>query len=55
MKSLWLFMRAKHLTAAYRCSLENFQRLRRVDPDDNNIERTIDIIPLYAVSNIINA
>lgn len=43
MKSLRLFMQKKHLTHAIRCSMENFSRLE----NDG-----IDIIPLYAISNI---
>ena len=43
MKSLRLFMQKKQLTRAIRCSMENFSRLE----NDG-----IDIIPLYAISNI---
>lgn len=52
MKSLRLFMRNKHLTNAIRCSLENFALLQNIDDKDNNVERTIRINPLYAVSNL---
>lgn len=43
MKSLRLFMQKKQLTRAIRCSMEDFSRLE----NDG-----IDIIPLYAISNI---
>ena len=52
MKSLHLFMRQKHLTDAIRCSLENFATIETLDKQDDNIERCIQIIPLYAVSNL---
>lgn len=54
MKSLHLFMRQKHLTDAIRCSLENFATIGTLDKQDDNIERRIQIIPLYAVSNLFN-
>ena len=54
MKSLHLFMRQKHLTDAIRCSLENFATIETLDKQDDNIERCIQIIPLYAVSNLFN-
>ncbi len=54
MKSLHLFMRQKHLTDAIRCSLENFATIETLDKQDDNIERRIQIIPLYAVSNLFN-
>lgn len=37
MKSLWLFMREKHLTEALRCSLENFGHFEYVDHADNDV------------------
>lgn len=43
MKSLRLFMQKKHLTHAIRSSMENFSQLE----NDG-----IDIIPLYAISNL---
>lgn len=50
MKSLWMFMREKHLTEAFRCSLENFGEIEYVDKDDNNAVRHVKILPLYALS-----
>lgn len=52
MKSLYLFMRQKHLTDAVRCSLENFALLENDDRRDANVVRRIQITPLYAVSNL---
>lgn len=45
-------MRQKHLTDAIRCSLENFEQLENVDKKDNNAVRHIQILPLFAVSNV---
>jgi hypothetical protein len=53
MKSLFLFMRQKHLNRAIRCSLENFALLESEDKQDDYAPRHIQIIPLYAVSNIL--
>ena len=53
MKSLFLFMRQNHLNRGIRCSLENFALLENEDKQDNNAPRRIQIIPLYAVSNIL--
>jgi hypothetical protein len=50
MKSLWMFMREKHLTDAVRCSLENFGQFTYKDKDDNNAVRNVSICPLYAMS-----
>lgn len=52
MKSLFLFMQHKHLTEAIRCSLENFSELTHKDKKENDTERHIKILPLFAVSNI---
>ena len=52
MKSLYLFMRQKHLTDAVRCSLENFAQLEYLDKQDDDSLRRIQIIPLFAVSNL---
>ena len=52
MKSLYLFMRQKHLADAVRCSLENFAQLENLDKQDNDSLRRIQIIPLFAVSNL---
>lgn len=50
MKSLWLFMREKHLTSAFRCSLEGFGEFEYVDKEDGNAIRHVNILPLYALS-----
>lgn len=50
MKSLWLFMREKKLTQAFRCSLENFGAFDYIDKDDHDIVRHVTILPLYALS-----
>lgn len=52
MKSLWSFMREKHLTEAVRCSLENFGELIYTDKEDNDAVRHVNICPLYAISQI---
>ncbi len=52
MKSLWMFMREKHLTEAVRCSLENFGEISYTAPEDGMIQRHVRIIPLYAISQI---
>ena len=53
MKSLWSFMREKHLTEAIRCSLENFGSFSHTDKEDGDTARHVSVIPLYAVSQII--
>ena len=52
MKSLWSFMRDKHLTEAVRCSLENFGAFDYTDKEDNDAVRHINICPLYALSSL---
>lgn len=52
MQSLWLFMRKKRLLYAVRTSLENFGEYEYVDKEANDTQRHIDIIPLYALSNL---
>lgn len=52
MKSLWIFMREKHLYNAVRCSLENFGSFDYIDHDDDNAIRHVDICPLYALSQL---
>ena len=52
MKRLYEFMRQKHLTDAMRCSLENFAQLEHVDKKDNIALRHVQILPLFATSNI---
>ena len=53
MKSLWIFMREKHLTEAVRCSLENFGSLEYIDREDDNAVRHVRICPLYAISSLL--
>ncbi len=52
MKSLWMFMREKHLTEAFRCSLENFGELEYVDEGDGGAIRHVSVLPLYALSQM---
>lgn len=52
MKSLWMFMREKHLTDAIRCSLENFGEFEYIDNQDNDAVRHVRILPLYAISQL---
>lgn len=52
MKSLWMFMREKHLTQAVRCSLENFGSFDYIDKEDENAVRHVRICPLYAISRL---
>lgn len=52
MKSLWDFMRAKKLSTAVRCSLENFGEFDYVDPKADGALRHVHICPIYAVSRM---
>ena len=52
MKSLWDFMRDKKLSQAIRCSLENFGKFDYIDLKANNAVRHIEIVPLYAISQM---
>lgn len=52
MKSLHYFMKQKHLSYAIRSSLENFALLESTDNQSGDTPRRIQIIPLYAVSNL---
>ncbi|MBQ5524025.1 MAG: DUF4143 domain-containing protein [Paludibacteraceae bacterium] len=52
MKSLHLFMKNKKINDAIRCSLENFSIIESVDSQEPQITRRIQIIPLYAISNL---
>lgn len=52
MKSLWDFMREKHLTQAIRCSLENFGEFDYTDSKADNAVRHVRICPLYAISTL---
>ena len=55
MKSLWAFMREKHITEAIRCSLENFGEFCYTDKEDQDTIRHVSVFPLYAVSQIIKS
>ena len=52
MQSLYYFMRKKHITEAVRISMENFSTFTRVDTEDENADRRIEICPLYAIRTI---
>ncbi len=52
MKSLWLFMREKHLGRAVRCSLENFHITTYIDHEDGDAARRVIVCPLYALSRL---
>lgn len=52
MQSLWIFMRKRKLHEAIRTSLENFGQFEYYDPKDNFERRHVNIIPLYALSNL---
>lgn len=52
MQSLWLFMRKKKLHHAIRTSLENFGAFEYIDKEADNAHRHVDVVPLYALSNL---
>lgn len=52
MQSLWIFLREHKLHNAIRTSLENFGQIYYYDKEDNEAERHVEIIPLYALSNL---
>lgn len=52
MQSLWVFMRQHNLHDAIRSSLEPFGEFVYYDPKAGDAERHVDIIPLYALSNV---
>ena len=52
MQSLWIFMRERKLSRSLRTSLENFGHLSYCDKKDDHAERHVDIVPLYALSNL---
>lgn len=52
MKSMYEFLRQKHLTDAIRCSLENFAHLEHCDNKDDGAVRQLQILPLFAISNM---
>ena len=51
-KSLWVFMREKHLTKAVCYSLENFGSFEYMDKEDDNTVRHVRICPLFAKSQL---
>lgn len=52
MKSLWAFMREKKLTKAVRCSLENFGAITYIDHESSDVNRSVLICPLFAISQM---
>lgn len=52
MQSLWIFLRSHNLHNAVRTSLENFGQLYYYDKVADDAERHVEIIPLYALSNL---
>ena len=54
MKSLYEFMRQKHLAEAVRTSLGNFSELEHIDKQDKDAVRHVQILPLFAISNLFN-
>ena len=52
MQSLWIFMRGRRLHDAVRTSLEYFGQFYYYDTKAENAERHVDIVPLYALSNL---
>lgn len=53
MQSLWVFMRKRKLHEGIRTSLENFGQFDYCDPGDHLERRHINVIPLYALSNLL--
>lgn len=53
MQSLYYFMNKKHIHDAVRISMENFSTFTRIDADDDNAERRIEICPLYAIRTVV--
>jgi predicted AAA+ superfamily ATPase len=52
MQSLWVFMRKRNLRQAIRTSLENFGEFEYTDAEGDSALRHVDVIPLYALSNL---
>ena len=52
MQSLWIFMRKRKLHEAIRTSLEHFATFDYYDPEEQLAQRHVEIIPLYALSNL---
>ena len=55
MQSLYYFMSKKHIIDAVRISMENFSTFARIDADDDNAERRIEICPLYAIASVLKS
>lgn len=55
MQSLWVFMRKRKLSEAVRTSLENFGEFDYADPENEFALRHVEIVPLYALSNLRHA
>lgn len=49
MKSMWNFLELKHLPLGIRTSLENFAQ---IDSQRSDLTARIDLVPLYALSNL---
>ena len=45
-------MRKKSLSNTIRTSLENFGELEHIDKESQNTLRHVEVIPLYALSNL---
>lgn len=52
MKSMWIFMREKHLNLGIRSSLENFATIAYTNAETDNTVRNVTICPLYALSQL---
>lgn len=52
MKSMYEFMHQKHLAEAIRSSLENFSELEHIDKKAQDAVRHVQIVPLFAISNL---
>jgi hypothetical protein len=46
-------MRKRKLHRAIRTSLENFGAFAYTDSEDDNATRQVDVVPLYALSNLL--
>ncbi|MDD6670094.1 MAG: DUF4143 domain-containing protein, partial [Bacteroidales bacterium] len=53
MKSLWQFLRVKHLDYAVRMSLENFGTYTHCDKYDGEAVRHVDVVPVYAIQQML--
>lgn len=55
MKSLWAFMREKHITEAIRCSLENFGEFSYIDKEDADKDRHVSFFLYMLYRSIIKS